>query len=167
MNRMELTVACQAIAKSINDTPYATTSDDAILTPNMMINPGRYLGRTTFEVNTRMENVKTMLSNIKNFVELFTEVRNQQIVIESSKYMEQRLKNSNKKVYEVEVGDLVFISDQSKFNDFIYGVVIDTEGSDAIINPSKGKIKYAQGLLKVMSPVSSSYEFKKNPEKST
>ena len=81
--------------------------------------------------------------------------------------MEQRLKNSNKKVYEVEVGDLVFISDQSKFNDFIYGVVIDTEGSDAIINPSKGKIKYAQGLLKVMSPVSSSYEFKKNPEKST
>ena len=94
-----------------------------------------------------------MIGRIKEFLKDFKELRKQEINLASEKYMSQYFRNkANPTKYQIQVGDLVFIKDKNKFDDFTFGRVKTIHGSDAVLTTKYGDVKHPVGLLKIYDP---------------
>ena len=69
--------------------------------------------------------------------------------------MSQHFRNKpNPKKYEMKIGDLVFIKDKNKYDDFTFGRVKSINGSDAVLNTKYREVKHQIALLKIFAPSS-------------
>ena len=134
----------------MNDLPYSDGS--SLLSPNMILHPTGYLG--SFNLRTDIVNVNTMFNQVRDFVTLFVKFKKEEIIKDSEKLLDRKFRDTNKNgQYEVEVGDLVFIKEENKFDDFLFGLVKELNGSNAVLDTKKGIIEYPVCLLKIYSPV--------------
>ena len=148
LNRNEVRMGCLIISKLINDIPY---KQEDFLTPNMLINPSRFLGGIKLhEDKSRLSNINIMFKKINVFLQTFREIRKQQILMGSEDFMKKTIRYKGPKC-EIQIGDLAYISAPEKFNDFIFGRVEMIDGSDALLNTQKGIIRYAISKLKIYS----------------
>ena len=156
LTRTELQLSLCMAGKMINDIPYLENEGKGeILSPQMILNPGRFIGSLDMEENSDLANVNHMISRIKEFLMDFKILRKQEIITTSEKYMSQHFRNQpNPRKYEIKIGDLVFIKDKNKYDDFTFGRVKSINGSDALLDTKHGEVKHQIALLKIFAPSS-------------
>ena len=110
-------------AKMINDIPYLEEGKGEILSPQMILNPGHFIGSLDIEESSDLANVNSMIGRIKDFLKDFKELRKQEIILTSEKYMSQYFRNkANPTKYEIKIGDLVFIKNKTSMMILLLGV---------------------------------------------
>ena len=140
-------------AKMINDIPYLENEYGEILLPQMILNPGRFIGSLDLEESSDLAHINSMIGRVKDFLKDFKELRMQEIIMTPEKYMSQYFRNkANPRKYEIRVNDLVFIKDKNKYNDYTFGWVKSIHGSDAILTTKYGEVRHQIALLKIYAP---------------
>ena len=137
----------------INDSPYLENEYGEILSPQMILNPGHFIGSFDLEETSDLSNVNMMIGRVRDFLKDFKELRKQEIILTSEKYMSQYFRNkANPRKYEIRVNDLVFIKDKNKYDDYTFGRVKSIHGSDAILTTKYGEVRHQIALLKIYAP---------------
>ena len=153
LTRTKLQLSSSMAAKMINDIPYLENEYGEILSPQMILNPGRFIGSFDLEETSDLSNVNMMIGGVQDFLKDFKELRKQEIILTSEKYMSQYFRNkANPRKYEIRVNDLVFIKDKNKYDDYTSGQVKSIHGSDAILTSKYGEVRHQIVLLKIYSP---------------
>ena len=126
-----------------------------ILSPQMILNPGLFIWSLYLEECSDLANVNHMSSRINEFLKDSKRLRKQEIVSTSDKYMSKHFWNKpNPKKYEIKIGDLVFIKDKNKYDDFTFRQVKSINGSDAVLTTKYGEVQHQIALLKIFAPSS-------------
>ena len=81
-------------AKMLNDIPYLENEGKGeMLSPQIIPNPGCFIGSLDMEESSDLANVNSMISQIKEFLKDFKRLRKQEIISTSEKYMSQHFRN--------------------------------------------------------------------------
>ena len=83
MTRTELQLSLSMAAKMINDIPYSELEYVEILSPQMILNPGCFIGSFDLEETSDLSNVKLMIGRVRDFLKDFKELRKQEIILTS------------------------------------------------------------------------------------
>ena len=139
--------------KMINDNPYLEYEYGDNLLPQMILNPGRFIGSFDLEETSDLSNVNMMIGRVRDILKDFKESRKQELILTSEKYMPQYFRNkANARKYEIGVNDLVLIKDKDKYDDYTFGRVKSIHGSDAILTTKYGEVRHQIALLNIYAP---------------
>ena len=129
----------ELVCQAVNSIPYTNTGlKDDITAPIHLLQPASNLEEIEIPDNgSKLKNVRDTIYRLQIYLKRFLELRNKQIMLNSERYASTRRSNSKvKKDINCSVGDLVFIHNPSKHDDWKYGIVEAITGKDALIRLS-------------------------------